>query len=250
MEYAFTVDHEDNEQQAFEAAKAYGKFQKYLSDFNLEDCHETIPNFHNLSNRLERFNQTLQTKSSERLEKAKLEINKVGEYKYLEDEFQNLLELNLPRRITHNDTKINNVMLDKETKEGLCVLDLDTVMPGSILDDYGDMVRSFVSRAQEDDRDYAKVEVRLNIFEAMTSGYLGELKDVLTFEEINNLVLGAKIIVYEQAIRFLTDFIEGDIYYKVDYQDHNLDRTKNQFALLASIEDKSDEMKKIVDKYC
>lgn len=246
---AFTVDNVENEKQAFEAAKAYGKFQKYLSDFDINECHETIPNFHNLSNRIEKFEDSLKTGLKDRIENAQTEIQTAHNFKYIVNEYENLVKLKLPLRITHNDTKINNVMLDKKTKEGLCVIDLDTVMPGTILNDFGDMVRTFVSRALEDEKDFSQVNVRLKIFEAMTKGYLSELSGILTNDEIQNLVTGAKIIVYEQAIRFLTDFIEGDVYYKVDSTEHNLNRTKNQFALLKSIEKKSTAMEKIVEKY-
>ena len=246
---AYTVDIVINIEQAFEAASAYGKFQKYLSDFDTDKCQITIKNFHNLENRIKTFEESLKHNPKNRIEVIPELISLAKKYYYINDEFLKLESKKLPTRITHNDTKINNVMLHKKTNKGLCVVDLDTVMPGIILNDFGDMVRTFTSPALEDVNDFSKVKMRLPIFDALVKGYLTELNDYLTDNEINNLVLGAKIIVFEQAIRFLTDFILGDVYYKVEYDLHNLNRAKNQFALLASIEEQADEMEKIVKKY-
>ncbi len=249
IEIAYTVDNVDTEKQAYEAAKAYGKFQKYLYDFDTTNCYITIKNFHNLPNRIVTFKETLELATNNRLKCAKEEIKLSEKYMYLKDEFNELLTKKLPNRITHNDTKINNIMLHKETNEGLCVVDLDTVMPGTILNDFGDMVRTFTSPALEDSKDFTKVKMRLPIFDALVKGYLYELNDYLTKDEVENLVLGSKIIVFEQAIRFLIDYLAGDVYYKVEYDLHNLNRARNQFALLASIEEQSHEMEKIVRKY-
>lgn len=249
IEGAYTVDHVDSAQQAYEAAKAYGKFQKYLYDFDTSNCHITIKDFHNLSKRIVAYNKILKHNPHNRAECAKEVIGIAEKFMFIEDEFETLLVKNLPNRITHNDTKINNIMLHKETDEGLCVVDLDTVMPGIILNDFGDMVRTFTSAASEDAKDFSKVKMRLPIFDALVKGYLGELNDFLLEDEIENLVLGSKIIVFEQAIRFLTDYLSGDVYYKVDYDLHNLNRAENQFKLLASLVEQSDKMEKIVRKY-
>lgn len=246
---AYTVDHIDNSEQAYEAAKAYGKFQKYLSDFDTSQCYITIKNFHNLSNRIKIFEEAIRLDSKKRIEGITQEIEIAKSYIFLKDEYENLKKKNLPMRITHNDTKINNIMLQNESNKGLCVVDLDTVMPGIILNDFGDMVRTFTSPALEDAKDFSKVKMRLPIFDALVKGYLEELNNYLTQDEINNLVLGSKIIVYEQAIRFLTDYIAGDVYYKVEYDIHNLNRARNQFALLSSIEEQTEQMEKVIEKY-
>ncbi|MCB9210704.1 MAG: aminoglycoside phosphotransferase family protein [Ignavibacteriales bacterium] len=249
IEDAITYDNVNTEDQAFEAAKEYGKFQKYLSDFEIVKCHTTIPDFHNLSNRLAKFYNLLKNHKYKRIESSEREIQLVEKFRHIEKEFLQLKNLNIPLRITHNDTKINNVMLDEKTKKGLCVIDLDTVMPGIILNDFGDMVRSFVSPTLEDSSDYSKVKVRLNIFEALANGYLSETNNILTKDEKENLLVGAKIIIYEQAIRFLTDYIEGDVYYKINFTNHNLVRAKNQFALLEDVELNLKIMESIINKY-
>jgi Phosphotransferase enzyme family len=249
IEGAYTVDHVDNSEQAYEAAKAYGKFEKYLSDYDTSKCHITIKNFHNLSNRIIAFKHAIVLDPHHRVQKVSDEISLAKKYLYLNKEFEKLQNKNLPIRITHNDTKINNIMLHQVTKEGICVVDLDTVMPGIVLNDFGDMVRTFTSPALEDDKDFSNVSMRLPIFDSLVRGYLKELNDYLTEDEINNLVLGAKIIVYEQAIRFLTDYLLGDVYYKIEYELHNLNRAKNQFELLASMEEQSEEMAEVISKY-
>ncbi|PIQ11623.1 MAG: mucin desulfatase [Ignavibacteriales bacterium CG18_big_fil_WC_8_21_14_2_50_31_20] len=249
IEGAYTVDQVETKDQAYEAAKAYGKFQKYLSDFDTAKCHISIKDFHNLSNRINAFKESINVDKENRVKNIPNEISLAKSYENLDKEFVRLQSKNLPIRITHNDTKINNIMLQEGTSEGLCVVDLDTVMPGIILNDFGDMVRTFTSPVLEDEKDSSKVYMRLNIFDALVKGYLGELKTCLTEDEVNSLVLGAKIIVYEQAIRFLTDYISGDVYYKVEYDLHNLNRAKNQFALLASIEEQTSEMEKTIRKY-
>lgn len=249
IEDAYTVDHVENREQAYEAAKAYGKFQKYLADYDTSKCYITIIDFHHLSNRIIAFENAIKSDPKNRVGEVIEEIKLAESFLYLNEEFKQLQNKNLPIRITHNDTKINNIMLHQVTKEGICVIDLDTVMPGIILNDFGDMVRTFTSPALEDEQDYTKVTMRLSIFESLVKGYLFELNNYLTEDEVKNLVLGAKIIVYEQAIRFLTDYLIGDAYYKVDYDSHNLNRAKNQFALLSSIEEQSVEMEKIINKY-
>lgn len=249
IENGYTVDQVQNNQQAYQAAKAYGKFLKLLSDFDLRKCQITIKDFHNLSNWIISFENAIHKDQKNRIKKISSEIEIAFSYMYFNDEYKKLQKHNLPIRITHNDTKINNVMFHKQTDEGLCVIDLDTVMPGIILNDFGDMVRTFTSPVLEDEKVFSNVTMRLPIFDAVVKGYLEELNGYLTKAEINNFVLGAKLVVFEQAIRFLTDYIDGDAYYKVEYDLHNLNRAKNQLALLSSIEKQSDEMEKIVGKY-
>ncbi len=244
---SYTVDFVETEKQAYEAAKAFGKFQKQLADADSRDYEIVIPDFHNLGKRLKAYEETLSKASNERKNNAAAEIKTVKE-NFRIAEKANLLNdsASIPLRITHNDTKINNVMLDNKTDTAHCVIDLDTVMPGSVLSDFGDMVRTFTSPAEEDEKDISKVKMRLNIFKALSTGFLEETNSILTSIEKENLVFGAEMIVFEQGVRFLTDYFNNDVYYKTNYPEHNLDRARNQFALLHSITEQSDEMLEII----
>lgn len=247
---AYTVEFVETIEQAYQASKAFGRFQKYLIDADISKYNISIPNFHNLENRLIAFDVAIKDNVVGRLEKVTEETELANSNRHLSEKITSLINNNeLPIRITHNDTKINNVMLNRETHEGECVIDLDTVMPGTVLSDFGDMVRTSTSPVEEDEKDTSKVTMRLEIFEALAKGYLQELAEILTEVEIKNLIYGAKVIVYEQAIRFLTDYIMNDVYYSVNYSEHNLIRARTQFALLKSIEKQSEEMEKIVKKY-
>lgn len=244
---SYTVDIVKTEKQAFEAAKSFGRFQKYLIDADINEYGETIKDFHNLSYRLESFEKALMLDPLGRKEQILKEVDMAEEYRYLSEKMDSMIKNKLiPRRVIHNDTKISNVLLDKSTNKGLAVIDLDTVMPGTILTDFGDMVRTFTNPASEDEKDLSKVDIRLNIFSALAKGYLNEVKEALTQNEADNLVYGAKVIIYEQFIRFLTDYILGDKYYHTSYTCQNLDRAKNQLALLQSAESKSPQMEDIV----
>ncbi len=247
---AYTVDFINVIDQAYEASKAFGKFTKQLIDIDISKIKETIPNYHNLVSRLQTFDNSIGTHAAGRVDLVSKEIIAVNRNRNLQENIIDLLNSGtVPLRIVHSDTKINNVMLDDETGKGLAVIDLDTVMPGTVLFDFGDMVRSFTSPVEEDEADIHKVKMQINIFEAILKGYLSELKDVLTTTEIENLVYGAEVIVYEQAVRFLTDYLMGDTYYATDYEDHNLIRARNQFALLESIQEQKEEMERIIKKY-
>ncbi len=234
---AYTVDFVSNEVQAYNAAKAFGNFQKLLIDIDTTQLKTTLPDFHNWEKRRIDFLHSI-NKDIQRTEKASEEISFLTDEKYqsIITNFNNLLSSGeLPVRITHNDTKINNVMLSKKSDEPMAVIDLDTVMPGSLLYDFGDMVRSFCSPVPEDEKDRDKIKFRVDIFRALTDAYLSEVRDFITPGEVNNLIAGAELLIYVQAIRFLTDFLQGDIYYKTAYEDHNLVRTRNQIALLQSL---------------
>ncbi|MCF6270080.1 MAG: aminoglycoside phosphotransferase family protein [Melioribacteraceae bacterium] len=250
IENTYTVESVRTEEQAYQAAKAFGRFQKLLIDAELNQYKDTIPNFHNLDSRLIVFDKALEKDEVGRAKKIEEELEKAKLYRNISKKITDLIKGNeLPIRITHNDTKINNVMLNKETNNGQCVIDLDTVMPGTVLYDFGDMVRTSTSPVEEDEKDISKVTMRINIFEALVKGYLEELSDVLTELEITNLIYGVKVIVYEQAIRFLTDYIMNDVYYNINYSEHNLVRARTQIALLESIEEQTEAMEKIVKKY-
>ncbi|MEE9431766.1 MAG: phosphotransferase [Melioribacteraceae bacterium] len=250
IQNAYTVETVETKEQAYQAAKAFGCFQKYLIDAEVESYKDSIPNFHSLESRLIAYEKAIKENPVGRVELLQEEIKLANKYKSLSKKITELISNGeLPIRITHNDTKINNVMLNKETHKGECVIDLDTIMPGTILYDFGDMVRTSTSPVEEDEKDSSKVFMRIEIFEELVKGYLEELSEVLQEVEIENLIYGAKVIVYEQAIRFLTDYILNDIYYSTAYAEHNLVRARTQFTLLESIENQTVEMEKIVEKY-
>ncbi|MCR9288329.1 MAG: aminoglycoside phosphotransferase family protein [Bacteroidetes bacterium] len=223
----FTIDKIDNETQAFEAAKAFGEYLNFLKGLPPSALRTTIPNFHNGVLRLKKFENTLKTATETKINLGLVEIQFIIQHANI---FEKIESLKLPIRITHNDTKINNILLDKTTQKAVAVIDLDTLMPGIILSDFGDMVRTFTNSGEEDEADLSKVEMRKDIYLALEAGFLSEMKD-LTKLERDHLSDGAKWITLMQAVRFLTDFLEGDPYYKIKYPNHNLVRAKNQIAL-------------------
>ena len=185
-----------------------------------------------------------------RVDKAKKEIDLVNKFDYLENHYSKLLsEKIIPTRITHNDAKIDNVLMNKNSGKGQCVIDLDTVMPGLVIYDFGDMVRTFTNPLREDDKNVDEVTMRINIFESLTKGYLEELAEYLQKPEIDNLVLGAIFITYEQAVRYLTDYLLGDKYYTIGYENQNLIRARNQLKLLDSIIEQKVIMEEIVKQF-
>ncbi len=232
------------------AGRAFGNFQKLLADFPADKLAETIPNFHNTISRYADFERQIEQNRSGRATEAQKEIEFARNYKWLADELYPLIEKGeLPLRVTHNDTKLNNVMLDKVTGEPVCVVDLDTVMPGLSLYDYGDSMRFGTNPAAEDEKDLSKVYCDLNLFEQYTKGFLEECGKALTKKEIELLPISALVMTYECGIRFLADFVDGDNYFKTARYEHNLDRCRTQFKLVADMESKLDQMKKIVEKY-
>jgi hypothetical protein len=250
IENSKTLNWVQNEEQAYEGAKAFGSFSRALSDFEPSELNITIPHFHDIQVRLHNLDKALSSDKLNRKSVAETEIRQISACKYLASEYLSVYP-DLPVHATHNDTKINNVLFDYNTGKALCVIDLDTVMPGTLLSDFGDMVRTFTNSADEDEKDTDRVFFRLGIFKAMVKGFLEETAEMMHPAEKNNLILGAKILIYMQAIRFLTDFLEGDIYYKTDYKEHNLIRTRNQLKLLNSIlehEKEAQEFTKFVIK--
>jgi thiamine kinase-like enzyme len=229
------------------AAKAFGKFQNMLADFPIETLYDTIPNFHNTLSRYNDFIKAVELNLSGRLDTCLPEVEFAKARKDDAGVLVNLLEKGrLPLRVTHNDTKLNNVMFDKATHESICVVDLDTVMPGLSLYDFGDSIRFGANTAAEDEKDLSKVSLDLKLFEFYVRGYLSEAGSSLTEREINYLPFSAKLMTYECGMRFLTDYLNGDTYFRVHYPEHNLIRCRTQFALVADIEEKFDEMKAIV----
>ena len=233
IENTYSILKVENVNQAFEAAKAFGEYLKYLEDLDVSKIHTIIPNFHNAAFRAQQFREALKNKpTEERLKKAHNALIFTEErINY----YSQIIE-NIPLRVTHNDTKISNILFDKTTQKAACIIDLDTLQPSTLLSDFGDMVRTYTPQYDEDERDFEKVEMRLPYFEALMEGFLSELDSVLTPSEKASLIFGAKRTVYVQALRFLTDYLNNDIYYKTDYAEHNLARAENQIALLKSIE--------------
>lgn len=229
------------------AALSFGNFQNQLADYPIESLHETIPNFHNTPSRFKDFLEALDKNASGRKDAAIKEVEFVLARANDCSVITDLLDSgDLPLRVTHNDTKLNNVLFDKKTNKGICVVDLDTVMPGSSLYDFGDSIRFGANTASEDETDLSKVTLSLEYFKAYVEGYLETAGKSLTENEINYLAFAAKLLTFECGMRFLGDFINGDIYFKVDYPEHNLVRARTQFKLVEDIEAKYDEMMAIV----
>jgi len=242
-----TYDKVEHPRQAFEAARAFGLFQRLLADLSGARLNETIVNFHHTRSRFEAFRQAVRQDACGRAAQVGREIDFALSREVLCDVLINLMASGeIPERVTHNDTKVNNVLMDETTDEGMCVIDLDTCMPGCALYDFGDMVRSATNSTVEDDPDASHVHCRLEIFEALARGYLGAA-DFLTPAERANLVLGGKLMAIECGIRFLTDHLQGDVYFKIRREEHNLDRCRTQFALVRSIEAQDDTLRKVVD---
>ncbi|SHF70116.1 Phosphotransferase enzyme family protein [Salegentibacter echinorum] len=221
---------------AYEGGKLFGDFIKATDDFDSALLTEVLPGFHDMKNRLGQFEEARSQASEERLAKAKSCIDRVEELREEMVILQNLKEDGqIPVRVTHNDTKISNALFDENNK-GLCVIDTDTVMPGIVHYDFGDAIRTICNTAEEDEKDLDKVTFNVDYYEAYLEGFLKELHGSLNETEIKNLPLGAKTIIFIMGLRFLTDYLAGDKYYKTTYPEHNLDRAKNQLKLIESFE--------------
>lgn len=219
-------------EKAYEAARQFGKFSKLLNDFDATQLNITIPNFHNLMLRYDQFLEACKHASGERLEKATDCISFIIEHQKIVDTFESILNNeNIPLRVIHHDTKISNVLFDQDYK-GLCVIDLDTVMPGYFISDVGDMMRTYLSAASEEETHFNKISIRKDFFTAIYNGYMEEMKSVLTDDERQYFAYSGKFIIYMQAIRFLTDYLQNDIYYGAKYELHNFNRALNQITLL------------------
>ena len=217
-----------------------------LSDFPAHTLHETIPEFHNTIDRYRKFKEAVARDAAGRAAEVQPEIDVIMAREEEAGTLQRMREAGqLPLRVTHNDTKLNNVLLDKKTRKALCVLDLDTVMPGLSLDDFGDSIRFGAASAPEDEKDLSKMELNLHLFEIYTKGYLKACPS-LTPEEIDMMPMGAKIITLELATRFLADYLDGDCYFKTAYPEHNLVRARAQLKLVADMEAKWEQMRDIV----
>lgn len=228
---------------SYEAGKAFGDFQSMLSDLPEGSLGETIPNFHNMEFRLQQFHDAVKANAAGRLEEVKdliEEVEKRAEAMCIQERLYR--EGKLKKRTNHCDTKVNNMMFDADTDKVLCVIDLDTVMPGFVLSDIGDFIRTGANTGAEDDENLDNVNVNMDIFKAYTRGYMETAKAFLSPLEISLLPYGGRLLTYMQTVRFLTDYINGDTYYKIHSPKHNLIRTKAQFKLLQSLEEHAEEM--------
>ena len=249
VEGAETIDAAATPAQVRNAAGAYGRFQRLLADLPGPLLTETIPGFHDTGKRYSQLEAALQADRAGRTRMSRPEIEFAKAHCELAAAITRQIEAgDLPTRITHNDTKLNNVMLDVGTGEAVCVIDLDTVMPGTVLYDFGDMVRSATITAAEDEQDSSTVQIDLALFEAIVDGYLGVTADWLTAEELASLRLSCQVITFECGIRFLADFLNGDRYFKTAYPEHNLVRCRTQFALLADMQAKAATMDAILQR--
>ncbi len=243
-----TYDRVDSPSIAFEGGRGIGRFHRLLSGFG-KTLHETIPGFHNLRLRFAQWDETLAADRAGRKASLCEEISWIEERRDEIMQFQEMIETGkFPMRVTHNDTKISNILFDTQGK-ALCVIDLDTMMSATVFNDFGDAIRSYTNTGAEDDPDVSRVGCSLEFFEAYTKGFLSEAGQMLTPEELHWLPYAGRFITFEQVLRFLMDYINGDTYYKVAYPDHNLVRTHAQFALLRSMENQYTAMQKIVAKY-
>ena len=239
----------ENAQMFYHVGKGFGLFQQYLSDYPAETLHETIPMFHHTRNRYKNFLHAIEMDAVGRGKTVQAEIAQLLNWEnltglLLDQHAQGIL----PLRVTHNDTKVNNVLLDDVTKEAVCVIDLDTVMPGLAAYDFGDAIRVGASTAEEDERDLSKVDFDLDLFEAFTKGFLNGTGGLLTSAEVNSLPTGALVMTLENALRFLTDYLNGDTYFKIAYADHNLVRCRTQIRMVERMEANWDKMQNIMNR--
>lgn len=247
IEDSVSYDLVSSAKQAYEGGEAFGRFQRMLADMDATLLTETLPNFHNIKFRLNNFYQALADDVKGRVKEIPEEIELIKSY----EEFMcSLYEMGqagkLPTRITHNDTKFNNILFDKNDRV-ICIIDLDTVMPGYVAYDFGDAIRSLVNTAEEDEADISKINVNMSLFKAYTEGYLKEAGNFLTPGEVESLYLAVFLFPYMQGIRFLTDYLQGDTYYKTAYPTHNLVRTRSQFQLFKKLWSHKSEIKSIIE---
>lgn len=232
-----------------EVGRGFGSFQKYLTNFPVDELYVSIPNFHNTKKRFFQFVRAIDEDAAGRVKEVDDEIEFIFERRKMMNTIVQKIETGeLPLRVTHNDTKSNNVMMDDETGKAICVIDLDTVMPGSVLYDYGDAIRFGASTAAEDEPDVSRISLDLAKTRAFSEGFIEEANGFLTETELHLLPLGIKVITCELAMRFLTDYLDGDRYFKVNSPSHNLIRTRAQIALLKDIENKESRIQKMVDE--
>ena len=246
---AVSYDKVETKQDFYESAVTFGNFQQLLADYPAECLHETIPGFHDTGARYETFLHAIKKDVCGRVKSVEMEINFFKERTDTVSVLGKLLsDGKLPLRVTHNDTKLNNIMIDKKTRKGICVIDLDTVMPGLAVHDFGDAIRFGASTGAEDEPDLSKIHCDLELFELYTKGFLKGCQGSLTELEFAMLPMGAKVMTYECGMRFLTDYLQGDTYFKIHREGQNLDRCRTQMKLVADMEAKWQQMEQIVKR--
>ena len=242
-----SIENSKTPKDLYEAGVGFGRFQKLLADFPVEKLHETIQDFHHTPKRIEALREAIRQDRAGRAGSVQREIDFALENASWADCVVKGMEAGrIPVRVTHNDTKINNILFDRDTGKAVCVIDLDTVMPGSMLYDFGDALRIGGSSAAEDETDLDKVWFEEGAFEAFAKGYLSEMRETLTEAEMALLPLSVKLMTYECGIRFLTDYLNGDTYFKIHREHHNLDRARNQFKLVADIGNREARLAQLV----
>jgi Ser/Thr protein kinase RdoA (MazF antagonist) len=241
-----TIDVVSSPSQAYEAAKQFGRFTKLLAGFPAEQLHITLPDFHNLPLRYQQFETAVTNGSQKRIKQAANTIIFLKQHRQIAALSESIpSNVAFKKRVTHHDTKISNVLFDKNDK-GLCVIDLDTVMPGYFISDVGDMLRTYLSPVSEEEKTFSKIEIREDYFKAIAEGYLGEMNAELSAEEKDHFVYAGKFMIYMQALRFLTDYLNDDVYYGSKYEGHNFIRAKNQVVLLERLMEKENELMKLL----
>ncbi len=250
IEDAYCFQSIEKPEHFYNSAVAFGTFQKYLGNYPAETLYETIPMFHNTKNRYKNFEAAV---SADKLNRAKDVLPEIEFFKARKEDCNKLVDLlesgKLPLRVTHNDTKLNNVMIDKKTEKGICVIDLDTVMPGLSVYDFGDSIRFGANHSAEDEKDLSKVNFDIELFDIYAKGYLEAAGDTLTDLEKECLSWGAKLMTLECGMRFLTDYLEGDVYFKIHREGQNLDRARTQIKLVSDMENCWQEMYDVIKKY-
>ncbi len=244
---SFTVDQTESNQQAYEAAKAVGAFSAKLNGIDIKNLMVSIPHFHDLSFRYLQFEESRIIGNQKRIEACSEIINKFIQFNHLITTYEEItVNPDFPLRVQHHDTKINNVLFDKQTHKSVCLCDLDTVMPGYFISDLGDMMRTYLSPVNEESTQFDEVIVRMDYFVAVVTGYLSEMKNVLTATEKKYIFYAGEFMIYMQGLRFLTDYLNNDQYYATQYENQNLNRTLNQLKLLQEYQSKKQLMESII----
>ncbi len=250
IEGATCYDQVETPEDFYQSAVSFGNFQRLLADYPAETLHETIKGFHDTKARFATFKKAVEEDVCGRAASVQKEIQFVLDHEDVANVFGDMLENGeLPLRVTHNDTKLNNIMIDDKTRKGICVIDLDTVMPGLAMNDFGDSIRFGASTAAEDEQDLSKVSCDMDLFDIYAKGFIEGCGGKLTDKEIELLPMGAKVMTFECGMRFLTDYLEGDHYFKIHREGQNLDRCRTQFKLVEDMEAKWDTMQEIIKKY-